>query len=174
MDIQKRALGDNHYLLSASDKTDKYIAQPGGVNGRSGYDMVKGYWSETTEVAVCRVNGASTSKQRAALDYIVNSYMGKQFSFTTSREANDKFYCSKVVYRGWLSQGYELEPHYSSVTGLPWPTILVFDHWEYKKVWFVKIWYPVFRQGFLKDIWVTPTDLDACSATTRVAYYKLR
>jgi hypothetical protein len=97
--------------------------------------------------------------------------MKNPWSPLVSRKSNAEFYCSKVVYRGWLSQGYELEPHYSSVTGLPWITIWVFDHWDYKKVWFVKIYYPVFRREVIKDIWVTPTDLDACSSTTRIATY---
>jgi hypothetical protein len=165
IDIQKRTLNDNHYLLSSSNQTDRYEANPNNVMGRSGYDKVVGYWTTASEVAVCRVNNTTAAKRRASLDYIIAYHMNKPWTPLTTRSANDKFYCSKIVYRGWLSQGYELEPHNN------WIPIPVFDHWAYYKIGFIKIWYPVFRTEYIKDMWVTPTDLDVCSATYRIATY---
>jgi hypothetical protein len=90
--------------------------------------------------------------------------MGKPYSVFTNRTDNGSFYCSKVIYRGWLSQGYELEPH----DGWYW---IYEPYWAYKKVWGIKIWYIAFEKVTYKDTWVTPSDLDNCSATQRIATY---
>jgi hypothetical protein len=49
MDAEKRKLGGNNYLLSASNMTDQ------GDKAQVGYDMTVGYWTNASEVAVSRV-----------------------------------------------------------------------------------------------------------------------
>lgn len=158
LDAQKRVNDDNYFLLSSSNETDTYLANKSGVLGRVGYDKVSGYWTDATEVAVTRPYGSTATQGRNAITY-AKQFSGKPWNPITTRDANDKFYCSKLVYRGWLSQGYELEPRKYDSTGLPWVPYPVFSYWAYKKVWFAKIWYPVFRTEYIKDTWVTPKNL---------------
>jgi hypothetical protein len=92
-------------------------------------------------------------------------FIGKPWTATCKRTSNDKFYCSKIVYRGWLSRGIELEPHDN------WNTILQFWRWNYRKKWGVKFWYPEFHWVTYKDAWVTPTDLDDDNNTERISTF---
>lgn len=155
LDVDKRAEGGNNYLLSASNETD----QPNdGKMGRVGYDRVDGYWSKATEIGIYRVKNLNISKRRAAIVNAAN-YINKPWSVNTTRSSNDEFYCSKIVYRGWLLQGVEIEPHKISGTNMPWPKVLSFWRWNRKKVGFIWITYPEFRWVEITDFWVTPTDL---------------
>ncbi len=150
-DANKRAYSDNYFLLSASNQVED-----GGI--KVGHDKIIGYWADATETAVYRVSNASAAARQGAINYSLQ-FKGKPFSFFTSRTSNSEFYCSKLVYRGWLSQGYELEPHYSSITKLPWLPIIGV-RWDSKKIGFFRIYYPVFVVvDYIKDIWITPTDL---------------
>ncbi len=94
LDVEKRKKKDNYFLLSASNKTDQ-----GGV--KVGYDMVDGYWSEATEVGICRVKNQSQYRRRASIEY-AKQFIGKPYGVLCERKSNDKFYCSKIVYRGWV------------------------------------------------------------------------
>jgi len=168
MDTRKRLERGNHYLLSASNETDQ---DNNGASGRVGYDKIVGYWTDASEVAVSRVNGASPEQRRAAVEYS-KQFIGSAWVPTLSRYSDDQFYCSKVVYRGWLSQGYELEPHKDSSTGLPWVSYPEFAGWATVRVnrWFAYS-YPTFRTVEIKDSWVTPTDLDQNNYVSRIATY---
>ncbi|PID94726.1 MAG: hypothetical protein CSA89_00760 [Bacteroidales bacterium] len=145
LDVKKRQKADNYFLLSASNEVEQ-----GGT--KVGYDKVDGYWSIATEVAVCRVKNQSQYRRRASIEYS-KQFIGRDFTFFCKRMTNSHFYCSKVVYRGWLSQGVELEPHDN------WFTIYKFWRWNYKKKWGIKWWYPEFKAVKVKDFWVTPSDL---------------
>jgi hypothetical protein len=168
LDVQKRGKNDNHFLLSSSNETDTYESNPLPRNlieiptlkflGRVGYDKVEGYWTNATEVAVTRPRNSTAVQGRAAIAY-ARQFSDKPWGIITTRPDNSIFYCSKLVYRGWLSQGYELEPHKYDSSNLPWVPYPAFDHWAYKKVWFVKIWYPVFRTEYIRDTWITPKNL---------------
>jgi hypothetical protein len=157
LDTEKRGKEDNYFLLSSSNETDTYKGDWWNALGRVGHDKVEGYWTNATEVAVTRPRNSTASQGRAAIAY-ARQFSGKPWNIITSRSANDKFYCSKLVYRGWLSQGYELEPHKYDLTGLPWIGYLVVQ-WKHKKVWFGRIIYPVFSIEYIKDTWVTPKNL---------------
>ena len=167
LDVVKRGNGGNFYLESSSNETDEQDANPVFLGGRVGYDKIIGYWADATEVAVCRVQNSNPSQRTAAVNYM-QQYFGHHWGIFNKRSSNGDFYCSKVVYRGWLSQGIELEPHYFSGTSIPWMRVPEFSHWDYKWVWFVKVWYPVFHMVTIKDAWVTPTDLDDDNETTRI------
>ncbi|MCK4260129.1 MAG: hypothetical protein KAX49_14210 [Halanaerobiales bacterium] len=89
----------NAPILTASDETTSGFCV--------GYET-KLKWSEKTAVSVWRPYGRTYTKARAALNYS-KQFVGKPYSVFTSRSSNDDWYCSKVVYRGWLSQGINLE-----------------------------------------------------------------
>ncbi len=90
----------SYSILSASNKTSHGFAV--------GYESrIK--WSEEDAVAALRVRGRTNAKALAAVDY-GSQFVGREFSFSASRTSNDTWYCSKVVYRSWLSQGINLEP----------------------------------------------------------------
>lgn len=148
LDAQKRNLDpNNHYLLSASDDNDQ-----GGAC--VGYDRVDGYWTAAAEVCVDRVKGATAAQRRGAIVY-AKQFIGNSFMFIPyNRGANYFYYCSKLVYRGWFSQGYELEPHYDDFTGLPWIPYLEFVGWS--DTW---IPYPEFRWEAIPDMYVTSSNL---------------
>ncbi len=167
LDVNQRSLNTGYYLESASNETDEQVANPVTNGGRVGYDKVIGYWSEATEVAVSRVQNSNTNQRTIAVNSM-QQYFGNQWGVFNKRSTSNDFYCSKVVYRGWLSQGIELEPHIISGTSIPWIRVPAFSHWAYKWVWFVKVWYPVFNIITIKDSWVTPSDLDDDSETTRI------
>jgi len=167
LDNDKRSGGGNFYLESASNETDEQVANPVAIGGRVGYDKVIGYWSEATEVAVSRVQNSNPSQRTAAVNSM-HQYFGNEWGIFNKRSTSGDFYCSKVVYRGWLSQGIELEPHIISGTSMPWIRVPAFSHWAYKWVWFVKVWYPVFHMVTIKDAWVTPSDLDDDNQTIRI------
>ena len=167
LDAARRELNTQHFLLSASDQTDR---PNNNALGRVGYDKIDSYWTNATEIAVSRVRNANNVQRRAAISH-ATQFIDRPWSVNTSREANDKFYCSKIVYRGWLSQGYELEPRKDSFTGLPWIQVPEFWRWNYTKVLGVKIYYPEFRMVWLKDVWITPTDLKETSLTSDIANF---
>lgn len=169
-DKDKYGHGTNYFLFSASNETEEHKNNP-GVLGRVGYDAYKDYWNIATEVAVDRVTAASHGQAANAVLYS-RQFIMREFNFFTTRANNKIFYCSKTVYRGWLSQGYELEPHKDSYTGLPWMPVLKFWRWNYKWVWFVKVWYPEFKWVIVKDAFVTPTDLDEDNNTYRYQLYQ--
>lgn len=157
-------------LVSASNRTDAHRENPGALFGRVGYDKFDGYWSEADEIGVYRVTKASDGERRGAVRYALN-YYNRHFNFATDRWANNYFYCSKLVWRGWYSQGYDLEPKVCSITGIPWIRYLEFWRWNYKRVFGIKIYYPEFRWVWLRDIWVTPTDLTKTGYTHQVKRY---
>jgi hypothetical protein len=125
--------------------------------GCVGYESTT-QWSNETEYTIERVSG--TSNGQSAIDYS-KQFLRRGFSFFTSREANDRFYCSKTVYRGWLAQGKNIEDQSD------WMRVPMFKGWScLAKVWGVcVVSYPVFASTPVPDIWVTPTDLIKSSAT---------
>lgn len=174
--MSREKYGRNGCLLSASDRTDAYegdertIYDGPIVIGRVGYDKFDGYWDEAEEIGVYRVSNASQEQRDQAVLY-ARSYKRIPYSFTTLRCTGLRFYCSKLVWRGWYSQGYDLEPREDSFTGFPWIPILVFWRWNYERVLFFRIWYPEFRLYWLRDIWVTPTDLTKTRDTHLIKCY---
>lgn len=87
-------------ILSASDKTTSGFCV--------GYET-KTKWAGEASVSVWRVSGRTAAKARAAVDYSRN-YIGKPYNIFSTRKGDDQWYCSKVVWRGWLSQGIDIEP----------------------------------------------------------------
>jgi hypothetical protein len=164
LDEVKRRSDDNYFIYSASNQTDTHDRAPyfDGklIVGRVGYDKIKGYWDKAVEVNVTRVKNATPAQRRYSIEYAKKFY-GAPYNVATSREDDGKFYCSKIVYRGWLSQGYELEPH----DDWKYKTEV---YWAYKKVAGVKIWYPATRRILVRDQWVTPSDLGGTRHTRTV------
>lgn len=159
--------GNRYLLLSASNRTDTYKEDPKGVIGRVGYDQFDGYWSVADEIGVYRVTSASEKERREAVVYAMEFYK-HPFNFFTSRESDRTFYCSKLVWRGWKSQGYDLEPTVNSVTGTRWLRYLEFWRWNYKRVLGVKVYYPEFKWVWIRDMWVTPTDITETNDTYQI------
>lgn len=145
VDVEKRGNDKSYFLLSANVETEQ-------GKSRVGYDKIKDYWSIATEVAICRVKNQSQYERKKSIEY-AREFIGKPYNIACKRMSNSHFYCSKVVYRGWLSQGVELEPHNN------WIKIFKFWRWNYKKRIGIKWWYPEFKTIYIKDPWITPNDL---------------
>ena len=147
------------HLLSASNRTDTYLRNPEGCIGRVGYDKFRGYWDQADVIGVYRVSAATDDERRGAVSY-ASQFYGRPFGFFTDRWDDNAFYCSKLVFRGWYSQGYDLEPREDSFTGKPWKSRLKFERWKRVEQPGGEIVYiPVFRRIWIRDTWVTPTDL---------------
>ena len=104
-DYERRGL--SYAVLSASNATDAFVASPGGVLGRVGYET-KEKWIGESAVAAMRVNGRSAANSRAAVVY-GQQFVGKPFNFFVTRSTSDEFYCSKLVWRCWDAQGKDIE-----------------------------------------------------------------
>ena len=151
--------GANRCLLSASNRTDTYLRNPEGCIGRVGYDLFYTYWNQADEIGVYRVSAATDRERHGAVEYAQKFY-DLPFDFITSRWEDDAFYCSKLVFRAWFSEGYDLEPRVSSFTGKPWDYRLEFERWKrVKRPGGGMIYIPIFRVIWYRDTWVTPTDL---------------
>lgn len=166
LDNNKRSVNKNYFLLSASNETDNHsgTSYVNGklIVGRVGYDKIRGYWDQAVHVNVSRVKYASDAQRQNSINY-ARGFYGRPYSIKTSREDNNTFYCSKIVYRGWLSQGYELEPQDWYWYWEP--------YWTYKRVLGIKIWYVAFRKKYVRDPWVTPSDLRATRNTYDVTQF---
>jgi hypothetical protein len=167
LDYSRKDRVDGYSFLSASNKV-----QGGGSKvGYESYDQ----WSNETEVSILRVRNSSAAVGQNAVNYSSNyigkpfsfldggaggyvsmgayalltgglSLLASNLSATaTPRSADDYWYCSKLVYRGWLSQGRELETHND------WSRKLVF--WRWKGI------IPQFRWVDIPDQFITPTDI---------------
>lgn len=86
-------------ILSASDETSHGF----GV----GYETIN-KWTKKSSVIALRVKGYTTSKGQGAVNYS-KQFLGKPYNIFASRDSNSDWYCSKVVWRGWKSQGKDLE-----------------------------------------------------------------
>ncbi len=103
-DYDRRDL--SYSVLSASNETDYHQNNP-GLLGRVGYES-KEKWIGESAVAGLRVNGRTAAKAAAAVNY-GKTFIGKEFNFFVTRDSNDQFYCSKLVWRCWKSQNIDLE-----------------------------------------------------------------
>ena len=105
--MDKRRTSD-YCILSASDENDHFTKGVDEGLGAVGYES-KAKWS-SSGLAVClmRVKNVTETQCNNALDY-GKQFLGKPYGLTTTRDSNDSFYCSKVVYRCWLSQNRDLE-----------------------------------------------------------------
>jgi hypothetical protein len=92
--------GDSQDILSASKETSSGFAV--GWETRT-------KWSNETRVKALRVTGRTDANGKAAVIY-ARQFIGRPVTILTSRQANSHWYCSKLVYRAWLSQGKNLEP----------------------------------------------------------------
>ncbi len=111
-DARKKATG--WCIYSASNKTDKYLNASKGTYalGAVGWEHTSTWADGSTSVMIMSVkNGTNnTTKANAAIDYGVSKLYGAGYNLLLGRDNNNGSYCSKVVYRCWLSQGINLEP----------------------------------------------------------------
>lgn len=105
--IDKRISGDA-CILSASNNNDHFDKNKDSGLGAVGYEYISSWTSSGIAVGVARVKNATTSQCNAALD-AGKKFIGKPYGLNLDRSSDSSFYCSKVVYRSWLTQGYDLE-----------------------------------------------------------------
>jgi hypothetical protein len=93
--------GDKEYdIVSASLET---------TSGQSvGYET-RAKWVEESAVQEQRVRNSTSTQRSAALSY-AKTQIGKPMDLFATRESNDTWYCSKLAYRSYLTQGFALEP----------------------------------------------------------------
>lgn len=94
-------------VLSASNATNTFLANGGGEVGRVGYETAE-KWAGADSVIAMRVNNTSASQALTAVQY-ARQFVGKPFSFIVTRNTSENWYCSKLVWRAWQSQGKDLE-----------------------------------------------------------------
>ncbi|MBN4050715.1 MAG: hypothetical protein COA82_11230 [Alkaliphilus sp.] len=89
---------------------DAYIvieAHPDNPNG--GVDYRANDWiSRYSEIKGLRVSGTSSSEKSEAVSYAENQ-IGEPYSLATTHWTTDKWYCSKLVWRAWYNQGFDIE-----------------------------------------------------------------
>ncbi len=90
----------NAPVLSASNAT---------TSGFCVGDETENKWANEASVSAYRVNGRTDSKARNGVDY-AKQFVGQPYNILASRSSDTGWYCSKVVYRAWLSQGINIEP----------------------------------------------------------------
>lgn len=110
---------EKYYSFSASDKAE--ILTPGVIDrksniGRVGFEHVS-YWLNRKKVNIRYVKNASDAQSEQALKSVLQ-FEGYPFAFTNNRDSNDKWYCSKLVYRAWKTQGFNLESDAGKNQGL--------------------------------------------------------
>lgn len=108
MDKDRKNTGSDYFILSASNKTD----ESGSAMGYVGYESID-KWAGEDEVAVYRVQGRTEATGRAAVAY-GKQFRGREFNFKISLDDDNGWYCSKVPYRSWLSQGVQFNTGYLS------------------------------------------------------------
>lgn len=57
---------------------------------------------------VCAVHGATEDDKSNAVGY-ANLQIGEPYDLLSGRWTTDKWYCSKLVWRAWYEQGFDLE-----------------------------------------------------------------
>ena len=117
-----QAEDDEYVVFTASNVTDAYLEQTGssgsssssssssfssGSMGAVGYESIT-KWSTLPYVKAIRVKNASVSQGQNAVNY-VKQFTGCEYSLFVTRPTNEKWYCSKVCYRGWDYVGYDIE-----------------------------------------------------------------
>lgn len=103
----KRIKGDA-CVLSASNNNDHFKKGESEGLGAVGYEYMSDWTKTDKAVGVVRVKNATEDQCKSALDK-GKDWLGKPYGLSLNRKSDDTFYCSKVVYRCWLSQGFDLE-----------------------------------------------------------------
>ena len=89
---------------------DKYTiieAHPDNPNG--GVDYRDNNWkARYRRIKGLYVKGASYRECRDAVDYCMDQ-IGEPYNIFTGRWSEDEWYCSKLVWRAWYNQGYDIE-----------------------------------------------------------------
>lgn len=67
-------------------------------NWKTRYKKIKGLY----------VKGATTTQKTNAVKY-AEAQLGDPYSLATTRWTEDKWYCSKLVWRAWYNQGFDIE-----------------------------------------------------------------
>jgi hypothetical protein len=89
----------NAPILSASDQTTHGFAV--------GYETTT-KWAGESAVMAMRASGRTDTKAVAANNY-GKQFLGRGYALS-GRNDNATWYCSKLIWRSWLSQGIDLEP----------------------------------------------------------------
>jgi uncharacterized protein YycO len=92
-------------VLSASNECDT----SGFMDANVGFEKID-HWVKRSKMALYRVKQRDVDGANAAraLKYGYQ-FVGRDFDFFTKRMSNKKWYCSKLVWRCWYSQGVDLD-----------------------------------------------------------------
>ena len=106
--IYDERISSDACILSASNNNDHYKKGESEGVGAVGYEYMSEWTKTDKAVGVVRVKNATDEQCKLALNE-GRKWLGKPYGLSLNRKSDDSFYCSKVVYRCWLSQGYDLE-----------------------------------------------------------------
>ncbi|MFZ3591289.1 YiiX/YebB-like N1pC/P60 family cysteine hydrolase [Bacillus sp. DJP31] len=66
-------------------------------------------WKERyTQIKGMRVSGATSTNKTNAVNYAI-AQLGEGYNIYSGRWTTDEWYCSKLVWRAWYGQGFDLE-----------------------------------------------------------------
>lgn len=97
--------------FDAGDTNCVLTANANGV----GYESIAHWANDEDKVDVYRVTGASDAQAQGAINF-ARSIIGKPYNITSTLNDNGSYYCSKVVNRAWVSQGFVF--HGTDIVGI--------------------------------------------------------
>lgn len=78
-------------------------------NPNEGVDYRDNNWtSRYNHIKGIKVDNATSTQKSNAVSY-ADDQIGDEYSLTTTHWTEDKWYCSKLVWRAWYEQGYDIE-----------------------------------------------------------------
>ncbi len=125
--------GEEYCILSASNLVQgvesKANLHPAGIQfGKVGYESIS-RWGSENKVGIFRVKGFTREMGKAAVKY-AEQFVGRPFTFGGGIDDLSTFYCTKVVYHAWKSQGviFPTDKHREFVVAGKWERYCSPDH----------------------------------------------
>lgn len=89
---------DTYTVIEAHPDNPGSVVAYRDNNWKIRYNKIKGLY----------VKGATTTQKTNAVKY-AEAQLGDPYSLATTRWTEDKWYCSKLVWRAWYNQGFDIE-----------------------------------------------------------------
>lgn len=94
-----------------------YIIDAHPANSNGGVDYTPNNWeTRYNELKGLVVIGATAEEKAAAVSYATQQ-IGEPYDITSGHWTEDEWYCSKLVWRAWYEQGYDIEGRYFEPRG---------------------------------------------------------
>lgn len=112
-------LGNRGDILIALDSLTDHVgivkdsytvieAHPDNYNGKEVGYRDNNWKLRYKKIKGLQVSGATVTQKANAVSY-AEKQIGKPYTLATTHWTEDKWYCSKLVWRSWYNQGYDIE-----------------------------------------------------------------